>query len=159
MFDPSIPPQTSPSLPLAFSGDVPFFFSHQPFRTSACRKPVSDPPSKKRRPSVPFSHRRPKRKRPSVPFSHRRPKRKRPSVPFSHRRPKRKRPSVPFFSWLSVPFLKRKRPSVPFSHGVRPLLKMETSLAGYGSVPSTLREVSSFHCAAAATAARPSAES
>ncbi|KAG1783460.1 hypothetical protein EV702DRAFT_1191881 [Suillus placidus] len=145
MFDPSIPPQTSPSLPLAFSGDVPFFFSHQPFRTSACRKPVSDPPSKKRRPSVPFSHRRPKRKRPSVPFS--------------HRRPKRKRPSVPFFSWLSVPFSKRKRPSVPFSHGVRPLLKMETSLAGYGSVPSTLQEVSSFHCAAATTAARLSAES
>ncbi|KAG1770281.1 hypothetical protein EV702DRAFT_1202465 [Suillus placidus] len=143
MFDPSIPPQTSPSLPLAFLGNVPF--SHQPFRTSACRKPISDPPSKKRRPSVPFSHRRPKRKRPSVPFS--------------HRRPKRKRPSVPFFSWLSVPFSKRKRPSVPFSHGVRPLLKMETSLAGYGSVPSTLREVSSFHCAAAATAARLSAES
>ncbi|KAG1776127.1 hypothetical protein EV702DRAFT_1231141 [Suillus placidus] len=75
--------------------------------------------------------------------------------PFFPPPPKTETSLRPFFLMAFVPFSKRKRPSVPFSHGVRPLLKMETSLAGYGSVPSTLREVSSFHCAAAATAARP----
>ncbi|KAG1769098.1 hypothetical protein EV702DRAFT_1202967 [Suillus placidus] len=53
MFDPSIPPQTSPSLPLAFSGDVPFFFF--PISHFEPRPVVNPSPTLPRRRDVPPS--------------------------------------------------------------------------------------------------------